>query len=401
MTPLIIIQTHQKQPHNLSHSDNLPSSLQSAALSLFKRPFRQHLQTSQPNMLDHNAISPPVHIQGALYMSSPTSPMKPHDHAKLSRAHALFEFISDETTIEHPLCRECVIKVQRATDRKIDVYTREREIYEEQLQRFQNENVSQLSEEELDAEIKAMEEEEKRLMSQMEDLMRERAVLEEEHKYVTEEEEEIDRLETKYLEHFAEYQGDYQNYLDDNEAVHIRLTNATEDLKSLRETNIYNDTFHISLGRLPSQPVHWDEINAAWGQATLLLYTISRKLAFKFSTYRLLPMGSSSKMERISDNSPYELYGSGDLSLGRLFWYRRFDSGMAAFLSCVSEIGEYAESKDKTFKLPYRIEKEKIGDMSIKLQFNNEETWTKSLKYLLTDLKFLLVYATKQLPIKD
>lgn len=47
-------------------------------------------------------------------------------------------------------------------------------------------------------------------------------------------------------------------------------------------------------------------------------------------------------------------YGSGDLSLGRLFWYRRFDSGMAAFLSCVAEIGEYAESKDKTFKLPYR-----------------------------------------------
>lgn len=50
----------------------------------------------------------------------------------------------------------------------------------------------------------------------------------------------------RYLEHFAEYQGDYQNYLDDNEAVHIRLNNATEDLKSLRETNIYNDTFHIS-----------------------------------------------------------------------------------------------------------------------------------------------------------
>lgn len=42
-----------------------------------------------------------------------------------------------------------------------------------------------------------MEEEEKRLMSQMEDLMRERAVLEEEHKYVTQEEEEIDQLETK------------------------------------------------------------------------------------------------------------------------------------------------------------------------------------------------------------
>jgi beclin 1 len=30
--------------------------------------------------------------------------------------------------------------------------------------------------------------------------------------------------------------------------------------------------------------VPWDEINAAWGQAVLLLYTIAKKLNFKFST---------------------------------------------------------------------------------------------------------------------
>lgn len=35
-----------------------------------------------------------------------------------------------------------------------------------------------------------------------------------------------------------------------------------------------------------------------------------------------------------------------------------------------------------------------IGDVSIKLQFNNDEKWTKSLKYLLTNLKFLLVWSS-------
>ncbi len=44
----------------------------------------------------------------------------------------------------------------------------------------------------------------------------------------------------------------------------------------------------------------------------------------------------------------------------------------------------------------YRIDKDKIGEMSIKIQFNNEETWTKSLKYMLTNLKFLLVWLAKE-----
>lgn len=187
----------------------------------------------------------------------------------------------------------------------------------------------------------------------------------------------------------------------------MKLVNAKEQIDKYKITDVYNDTFHIwheghfgtingfRLGRLPSQPVDWNEINAAWGQATLLLYTIAKKCNFKFSTYRLLPIGSASKMERISDRSTYELYGSSDISLGRLFWYRRFDYGMAAFLGCLKEMGEFVENQDKSFKLPYRIDKDKVGDMSIRIQFNNEETWTKALKYMLTNLKYLLVWLTK------
>ena len=49
-----------------------------------------------------------------------------------------------------------------------------------------------------------------------------------------------------------------------------------------------NDAFYIwhegafgtisgfRLGRTPSQPVDWDEINAAWGQAVLLLHTFAQ-----------------------------------------------------------------------------------------------------------------------------
>jgi len=85
-------------------------------------------------------------------------------------------------------------------------------------------------------------------------------------------------------------------------------------LEKLERTNVYNDTFRIGhdgvfgtinglrLGRVPGVPVspiisvlyyriqavfqvEWAEINAAWGQTLLLLYTIARKLDFSFEKW--------------------------------------------------------------------------------------------------------------------
>ena len=51
---------------------------------------------------------------------------------------------------------------------------------------------------------------------------------------------------------------------------------------------MYNDVFHIwhrgafgtisgfRLGKTPTHPVDWDEMNAAWGQAVLLLHTLAQ-----------------------------------------------------------------------------------------------------------------------------
>jgi uncharacterized membrane protein len=41
-----------------------------------------------------------------------------------------------------------------------------------------------------------------------------------------------------------------------------------------------------------------------------------------------------------------------------------------------------------------RISKDKIGDMSIKLQFNQEEIWTRALRHVLLALKILLKWTT-------
>jgi len=141
--------------------------------------------------------------------------------------------------------------------------------------------------------------------------------------------------------------------------------------------------------------VEWTEINAAWGQTLLLLYTIARKLEFTFETYRLIPMGSFSRIEKISgDKGTYELYGSGDIHLTRILHNRRFDFAMVAFLDCLRQLMHHVKGLDPTIEFPHAVVKDKIGEASIKLQFNQEEVWTRAMRHVLLALKLLLKWAT-------
>ena len=219
----------------------------------------------------------------------------------------------------------------------------------------------------------------------------------------------IGMIEERYWENYNAYQRELQTYQEARDALKMQIIFTDSQLHKLMKTNVYNDTFHIwhdghfgtinnfRLGRLPSQPVDWNEINAAWGQAALLLQTMAERLRFRFSSYVIHPMGSFSKIERVDDGSKFDLYGSSDISLGRLFWYRRFESAMVGYLRCLREFGDYAQTQDTQFVLPYRInqDSDKIGEMSIKIQFNNDQQWTKALKYLLIDLKCLLAWLSK------
>lgn len=84
---------------------------------------------------------------------------------------------------------------------------------------------------------------------------------------------------------------------------------TTTHLEKLKKTNVFNSTFHIwhkghfgtinnfCLGRLPLVPVAWSEINAAWGQAALLLSALARKINLTFEKYRVVPFGNHSRIE--------------------------------------------------------------------------------------------------------
>jgi len=124
-------------------------------------------------------------------------------------------------------------------------------------------------------------------------------------------------------------------------------------------------------------------------------------------------MGSFSRIEKTTgDKANYELYGSGDMHFGRLLHNRRFDIAMVAFLDCLKHLMDHIKSQDASVDFPHqsvsiievedtitdmdytRISKDKIGDVSVKLQFNQEEAWTRSLRHVLLALKICLKWAT-------
>merc|ERR1712048_631601 len=75
----------------------------------------------------------------------------------------------------------------------------------------------------------------------------------------------------------------------------------------------------------------------------------------------------------------------------RFFLDRRFDLAMSAFLGCLKEVTRFLQ-RDPSMRLPFKIEGDKVGGFSVRVQFNQDEQWTKALKFMLTDLKWIIAW---------
>ncbi|KAI0036963.1 autophagy protein Apg6-domain-containing protein [Vararia minispora EC-137] len=336
----------------------------------------------------------------------PSSPLSHH----LRSTQRLLNVLSSQTDIDHPLCSECTHALLTTLSRQLDETKKERDGYiafEKEVKREKEREKDGIQKEEAEKRIRELDEEERVAIEQLRAAERERAQLEEEMRALELEEKALEEEEDEFWRvHNAQLlkAGEQSSQLAGLRAAYA-ADSAT--LERLERTNVYNDAFcighdgpfgtinNLRLGRVAGVPVEWAEINAAWGQTLLLLYTITRKLDFTFENYRLVPMGSFSRIERTTgDKATYELYGSGDLHLGRLLHNRRFDFAMVAFLECLKQIMDWAKSQDSTLEFPHQIVKDKIGESSIKLQFSQEEAWTRALRHVLLALKILLKWTT-------
>ncbi|GAA5924071.1 hypothetical protein JCM3775_005587 [Rhodotorula graminis] len=365
----------------------------------------------------HSAAS---HAGGPTATSSSTSTsttgasllLTPH----LSQLSHLYSLLSATSSVDHPLCTECVEVLLALLAAHLDDLKKERDRlvgFDKDVQRRRDDAVKQAGgkdidlRDQLERDIAKLRKAESHAIAELKAVEQRKADLAHERAQLDAEESQLAQDEADFWRAHSQYVVERDALHDRASALETRLATGTRELDKLQRTNVYNDAFCIGqeagfgtinglrLGRLPGISVEWPEINAAWGHTLLLLYTMARKFGHPdFDGYRLVPCGSFSCIERLGEKGEVvqvlELYGSGDFAVTRLLQNRRFDHAMVAFLECLRQLSDWVCARDRRVRLPHAVVKDRIGDVSIKLQFGSDEAWTRALRHVLLDLKILL-----------
>jgi len=343
---------------------------------------------------------------------------------KIETAQKLSDIASGLSQINHPMCTSCVATVVDKLDKELNDLNEERVIYTEYLKELTSEGFStQITAEEqvklnkenedLDKEIVDLEKELAEIRSQKAKLQSQKVALEQESQN-------LDSKERQFCLDANKFWVDIQTLQNEHAHVSQKIREVTEQVETMKKTNVFDDAFRISfngifgtinglrLGRLPSDNVKWEEINAGLGQACLLLDVLANQCAkFKFRGYVLRPIGSYSEIirrEAHKKEQRAQLYqSSGGYSL---FSTMECEQGLEWFLECIRQLQEHAIQSDPNFKLFYKIVGHRIGTSkemySVKHKENrknSDECWTKALKYMLIDLRYLLAWVSKFYPL--
>lgn len=293
----------------------------------------------------------------------------------LSMRAQIFDALSNNSEIDHPLCEECTDSLLEEMDRQLKDAESEWNDYNYYLKRLeQTEDVPNL--EKLEKELHDLKDDEERLLEELAALKRESEAL---RTAIKGQEEETVRLRSedqKYWREYTKHRRDLMLADDEKKSLDCQIMYAQYHLDQLKKTNIFQFTFNIwqigsfgmingfRLGRLPNVVVDWSEINAAWGQATLLLSALAKKIGLNFRKYKVVPYGNHSYIEVLSDKESERgkrlpLYGSSGF---RFLWDPKFDSAMVAFLDCLQQLQAKFEESNSNFRLPYRMDRGKIED---------------------------------------
>uniref|UniRef100_A0A803KZM4 Beclin-1-like protein n=1 Tax=Chenopodium quinoa TaxID=63459 RepID=A0A803KZM4_CHEQI len=304
-------------------------------------------------------------------------------HSTITVLKRAFEIATAQTQVEQPLCLECMRVLSDKLDKEVEDVNKDIKAYEDSLQRLEGEVRDVLSEADFLKEKLKVEEEERKLEAAIAETEKQCSKVNAELKELEMKSSRFKELEERYWHEFNNFQFQLISHQEERDAILAKIEVSQAHLDLLKRTNVLNDAFPIwhdgefgtinnfRLGRLPKVPVEWDEINAAWGQACLLLHTMCQYFTPKFQ------------------------FGPVNL-----FWSTRYDKAMTLFLTCLRDFSEFARMKDlennippdKCFKLPYRIENDKVEAYSITQSFNKPENWTKALKYTLCNLKWALYW---------
>ena len=334
--------------------------------------------------------------------------------ATLSR---IFDIASEKTKRDFPLCDACAKEVEAEMEKACEDLEDECKKYEKAIERVlksqecdsdsttKEDRLNELEkkiEEALDKEREADAEVEKLELELEKQKVRRRALGRNAQR--------VKKAEFEIWHEANQFEIDRTNLKEERDALEAKLEHASTQLDLLRRTNVYNDAFHIwhdgpfgtingfRLGRTSTVPVEWDEINAAWGMATLLLQSLANAMKIEFRSHILRPMGSFPAVCEINPTTNtisqcYDLFGPVNIMTSH-----KYDRAICGFLACLDELGRCFAQRDfelgvePVFRYPYSIEADKVDGKKVTFTFNRDEKWTASLKLVLTNLKMAVSY---------
>ncbi|XP_006757579.2 PREDICTED: beclin-2-like [Myotis davidii] len=306
----------------------------------------------------------------------------------------------------HPLCEDCTDSLLGQLDTQLRIAGSDCQTYKRCLET--KDGLGEDVRETLEQELKVMELEEARLVQELEEVEKNRDRAAVALEAAQAETETLEQQERQYYKDLGELQWQQQELQDELLSLEDRLLYAQTQLSRLKRTNAFKAAFEICcdgplaiingfrLGCVPTVPVSWREINAAWGQTALLLMALSNTVGLQFQRYQLIPRGDHSYLKSLTED-PVELplFCTGEKSS---LLNSKFDQAMVAFLDCMQQFNEAAKKGEPALYMPYRIHVEEglmedpgSGEFySIRTHLNTEERWTKALKLMLTNFKWSL-----------
>lgn len=212
----------------------------------------------------------------------------------------LFDNLSSNSEIDHPLCDECTDTLLELMDQQLKIAENEWNDYNNYLQKLeQTDDTPDIGL--LEKELHDLEQEESRLTAELKKLKCEEDVVKATIKFKDEERQRLDAEEEKFRREYTKHRRDLMLTEDEYRSLECQIAYSQCQLEKLKKTNVFNVTFHIwhaghfgtintfRLGRLPSAPVDWSEINAAWGQTVgvfCLFYCLFLNNATLINTHR-------------------------------------------------------------------------------------------------------------------
>uniref|UniRef100_A0A8C9AGN8 Beclin 2 n=1 Tax=Prolemur simus TaxID=1328070 RepID=A0A8C9AGN8_PROSS len=326
----------------------------------------------------------------------------------------IFDILSGERVVDHPLCEECTDRLLEQLDGSLCLADLDCENYRRRLRSGELAGEDEARRDALRAALRDLEQEEARLARELEDVDRDRARVAAGLEAARAETAGLEERGRRHRRDYSALKGRQLELLDELRSAENRLRRARAQLHRLQEIDVFSTAFEIQaegplgvinnlrLGCLPSVPVGWSEIGAAWGQVALLLLALANTAGLAFRRYRLVPRGNRSYLRSLvaGDDAELPLYYQ---AAQKAFCDDKFDSAMVAFLDCMQQFAHEAGEGARGLRLPYRILAERgvLEDAgggrecySIRTRSNTEERWTKALKFMLVNFTWSLAWAS-------